>query len=394
MVSDMLSQEEIDALLNGDSDNDSDEAVNEEFLNEMEIDALGEIGNISMGTAATTLFTLLGQKVIITTPEVSRVTAKELATLYPKPFIAVDVKYRVGLEGTNLLVLKSEDVKIITDLMMGGDGTNTDREINEMDLSAISEAMNQMVGSSSTSLSEIFNKKIDIDPPRAFETNADGDGNGLEIFNDADILVKISFKMIIGDLIDSEIMQLLPLEFARSQVKNLLENEPEEVLVEQTISEPSAASIQNAQVQPKVQNTEQPISNQSISTNSQQNYVNESMTQPQNSVNRIQQPVNVEKVEFEPFDKNEKIVYNENINMVQEIPVEITVELGRTKRKISEILEYGPGTIVELDKLVGEALEIYANGRIIAKGEVVVIDDNFGIRITDIINAKNKINKL
>lgn len=394
MVSDMLSQEEIDALLNGDSDNDSDEAVNEEFLNEMEIDALGEIGNISMGTAATTLFTLLGQKVIITTPEVSRVTAKELATLYPKPFIAVDVKYRVGLEGTNLLVLKSEDVKIITDLMMGGDGTNTDREINEMDLSAISEAMNQMVGSSSTSLSEIFNKKIDIDPPRAFETNADGDGNGLEIFNDADILVKISFKMIIGDLIDSEIMQLLPLEFARSQVKNLLENEPEEVLVEQTISEPSAASVQNAQVQPQVQNTEQPISNQSISTNSQQNYVNESMTQPQNSVNRIQQPVNVEKVEFEPFDKNEKIVYNENINMVQEIPVEITVELGRTKRKISEILEYGPGTIVELDKLVGEALEIYANGRIIAKGEVVVIDDNFGIRITDIINAKNKINKL
>lgn len=394
MVSDMLSQEEIDALLNGDSDNDSDEAVNEEFLNEMEIDALGEIGNISMGTAATTLFTLLGQKVIITTPEVSRVTAKELATLYPKPFIAVDVKYRVGLEGTNLLVLKSEDVKIITDLMMGGDGTNTDREINEMDLSAISEAMNQMVGSSSTSLSEIFNKKIDIDPPRAFETNADGDGNGLEIFNDADILVKISFKMIIGDLIDSEIMQLLPLEFARSQVKNLLENEPEEVLVEQTISEPSAASVQNAQVQPQAQSTEQPISNQSISTNSQQNYVNESIAQPQNSVNRIQQPVNVEKVEFEPFDKNEKIVYNENINMVQEIPVEITVELGRTKRKISEILEYGPGTIVELDKLVGEALEIYANGRIIAKGEVVVIDDNFGIRITDIINAKNKINKL
>lgn len=394
MVSDMLSQEEIDALLNGDSDNDSDEAVNEEFLNEMEIDALGEIGNISMGTAATTLFTLLGQKVIITTPEVSRVTAKELATLYPKPFIAVDVKYRVGLEGTNLLVLKSEDVKIITDLMMGGDGTNTDREINEMDLSAISEAMNQMVGSSSTSLSEIFNKKIDIDPPRAFETNADGDGNGLEIFNDADILVKISFKMIIGDLIDSEIMQLLPLEFARSQVKNLLENEPEEVLVDQTISEPSTASVQNAQVQPQVQNTEQPISNQSISTNSQQSYVNESITQPQNSVNRIQQPVNVEKVEFEPFDKNEKIVYNENINMVQEIPVEITVELGRTKRKISEILEYGPGTIVELDKLVGEALEIYANGRIIAKGEVVVIDDNFGIRITDIINAKNKINKL
>lgn len=394
MVSDMLSQEEIDALLNGGADEDT--GTTEDFLNELEIDALGEIGNISMGTAATTLFTLLGQKVIITTPEVSRVNASELSTLYPKPFIAVDVRYRVGLEGTNLLVLKSEDVKIITDLMMGGDGTNTDREINEMDLSAISEAMNQMVGSSSTSLSEMFHKKIDIDPPRAFQTQVDGDGTGLEIFKDNDVLVRISFKMIIGDLIDSEIMQLLPLEFARSQVKNLLEQDMPEVSVENepvsqpaAAPQPSAAPAAQAQPQPQVQQQMHQQAQQQAQPQMQQQM---GYSEPSN--NMVQQPVNVERVEFEPFDNNQKIVYNENISMVQEIPVEITVELGRTKRKINEILEYGPGTIVELDKLVGEPLEVYANGRIIAKGEVVVIDDNFGIRITDIINSKNKISKL
>lgn len=393
----MLSQEEIDALLNGGTDEDT--SAGDDFLNELEIDALGEIGNISMGTAATTLFTLLGQKVIITTPEVSRVNASELSTLYPKPFIAVDVKYRVGLEGTNLLVLKSEDVKIITDLMMGGDGTNTDREINEMDLSAISEAMNQMVGSSSTSLSEMFHKKIDIDPPRAFQTQVDGDGTGLEIFKETDVLVRISFKMIIGDLIDSEIMQLLPLEFARSQVKNLLEQDMPEVSVEneveqiqepaatQSVPQQPAAQAQPQHTQPQPQPQMQAQYQQPMQAQPQMGY-----SAPSN--NMVQQPVNVERVEFEPFDNNQKIVYNENISMVQEIPVEITVELGRTKRKISEILEYGPGTIVELDKLVGEPLEVYANGRIIAKGEVVVIDDNFGIRITDIINSKNKISKL
>lgn len=378
MASDMLSQEEIDALLKGDS---SSEEETNDFLNEMEIDALGEIGNISMGTAATTLFTLLGQRVNITTPEVSRISAKELANYYPKPFIAVDVKYKVGLEGTNLLILKSSDVKIITDLMMGGDGTNTDREINEMDLSAISEAMNQMVGSSSTSLSEIFNKKIDIDPPRAFETNLEGVNAGLEIFNENEILVKISFKMIIGDLIDSEIMQLLPLDFARVQIQSLLNNESANVVVEE---KPVAKKADSAPRAPQQPAAAAPMQQQ---TYSEPEYSNQ-------SANTYQNPVNVQKVEFEPFDKTEKIVYNENINMIQEIPVEITVELGRTRRKISEILEYGPGTIVELDKLVGEALEIYANGRIIAKGEVVVIDDNFGIRITDIINSKSKINKI
>lgn len=378
MASDMLSQEEIDALLKGDSQSEEEET--NDFLNEMEIDALGEIGNISMGTAATTLFTLLGHKVTITTPEVSRITAKELSNYYPKPFIAVDVKYKIGLEGTNLLILKSNDVKIITDLMMGGDGTNTDREINEMDLSAISEAMNQMVGSSSTSLSEIFNKKIDIDPPRAFETNLEGVNAGLEIFNEQDILVKISFKMVIGDLIDSEIMQLLPLEFAKIQIQSLLNNEKNNVVEQKTVMK---------QPEPVLETPKQPaaaISSQPVAYAEPQ-YASQ-------SVNTYQNPVNVQKVEFEQFDKTEKIVYNENINMIQEIPVEITVELGRTKRKISEILEYGPGTIVELDKLVGEALEIYANGRIIAKGEVVVIDDNFGIRITDIINSKSKINKI
>lgn len=397
MTSDMLSQEEIDALLNGNIDN----AINDEIddlpindieeenlnLSHMEIDALGEIGNISMGTAATTLFTLLGQKVLITTPKVEVTTVEKMAAIYPKPYVAVDVKYKVGLVGSNMLVLKEDDVKIIANLMMGGDGkldTST-KILDEMDLSAISEAMNQMVGSSSTSLSEMFLKKIDIAPPKAHSLLFENDdilnevaGVGLE----KDI-VKISFRMVIGDLIDSEIMQLLPIDFAKSMVSNLL-----------SVGESNTDEIE-------VEKNEQVLQDKlGIDTSSSISYNNTSSTfnneddvyqKPVNNINHT--PVNVSKVTFDSFENESTNKYNEGINMIENIPIEITVELGRTTRKISEILEFGAGTIIELDKLVGEPLEILANGKYIAKGEVVVIDDNFGIRVTDIVTPSKRVGK-
>lgn len=387
MTSDMLSQEEIDALLRGDtqSSNDFDE---DKLLSDIEEDALGEIGNISMGTSATTLFALLGQKVTITTPKVTITNADELAKQYPIPYVAVDVKYKIGLRGANLLILKTDDVKVITDLMMGGDGTNTDRELNEMDLSAISEAMNQMVGSACTSLSEMFSNKIDIEPPRAFEISFT---QGLSNFdynsdNINDPLVKISFKMVVGNLIDSEIMQIIPISFAKEMVANLLN---------------SGDSSNNNQSQEI--NISQ-VSQTSHTNDYDDNYLGKEPELPRGARERYSnaqeinmesaKPVNVKKPEFQSFDIASNTNYNSSIELIQEIPIEITVELGRTHRKISEILEYGPGTIIELDKLVGEPLEVFANGKFIAKGEVVVIDDNFGIRITDIINKANRVSKI
>ncbi|MDL2288038.1 flagellar motor switch phosphatase FliY, partial [Oscillospiraceae bacterium OttesenSCG-928-F05] len=182
-----------------------------ETLTDEETDVMGEIGNISMGTAATTLSTLLNKKVEITTPRVHLTTMRHLSRNFPMPFVAVEVQYTLGLEGNNLLFLKPEDVMIITDLMMGGDGTNTSGELGDLHLSAISEAMNQMVGSSSTSISQIIGKPIDISPPVASLVSKP-DEAGQPILRPTDAIIMTSFNMEVQGLIHSEIMQIVPLE--------------------------------------------------------------------------------------------------------------------------------------------------------------------------------------
>lgn len=381
-MSDMLSQEEIDALLKGTDNVDTNEGPSE--FTEEEKDAIGEVGNISMGTAATTLSTLLGQKVNITTPKVEALSIDEISEKYPLPFVAVDVKYKEGLEGTNLLILKDKDVKIITDLMMGGNGTAAEGQISDMHLSAIGEAMNQMVGSSSTSLSDMLNKKIDIDPPDTFVLDLSTD-NLLDHFSSYENkLIKISFRMEIGELIDSEIMQLMPIQFAKEVVEQLfndvngtasnsISTEQEEILSKSdsyNLSETEAIKESNS------------VSN-SNSIHSKKNDINED------------KKVNISPVQFQSFDESStKSEIPENISLIQDVPLKVTVELGRTVKKISEILEFSPGTIIELDKLVGEPLDILVNGQYVAKGEVVVIDENYGVRVTDIVSPAKRISKV
>ena len=388
MTNDMLSQEEIDALLKGESSNEpviefhKDEF--DELLSEIEIDALGEIGNISMGTAATTLSTLLNKKVNITTPRVTITTFDELADDYILPFVAIDVSYKTGLEGSNILILKTDDAKIITDLMMGKDGFDTNRELTELDLSAVSEAMNQMMGSTATSLSKMFMKKIDIEPPKAIEITFIEGQNKIDLFRSSLPIIKISFKMVVGELIDSNIMQLVPIDFGKNMVENLM----------------CSSDIYDKELD---QTKESIVDNEVLHDNDheklQQQYDNIHETTPINTrtvdrtenINLVQEEkVVVKKPEFQNFDISSDLSHNGSIDLVGDIPVEITVELGRTHRRISDILEFGQGTVVELDKLVGEPLNIYANGKYIAKGEVVVIDDNFGIRVTEIQNTNKK----
>ena len=373
-MSEMLSQDEIDALLMSSVNEESE--IQEDFTDE-DKDTIGEIGNISMGTAATTLSTLLNNRVNITTPTVSLLTIDEVAEQYPIPFIIVDVKYKEGIEGLNVLILKEEDVKIITDLMMGGSGVISEEPIGEIHLSAISEAMNQMVGASATSLSEMFNKKIDILPPRTFRMEA-MPGNFTEIFPELmDNFVKISFKMVIGDLIDSEIMQLLPISFAKDIVSTLMNAYSEE---------PTQDSSSIETVKESVADIKQP---QDVEANNTSIPAEIPETRP---VDR--EPVNVQQVAFQSFDNVLSKGTPENIQLIQDVPLNVTVELGRTTRKISEILEFGPGTIIELNKIVGEPLDILINGQYVAKGEVVVIDENYGIRITDIVSPEKRYNRI
>ena len=373
----VLSQEEIEALLSNDA-NDSVVEMTENDTNGLtpeEIDAIGEISNISMGTAATTLFSLVNRKVEISTPVVSFASWEDIVDAYEKPCVFIRIAYTTGLDGSNLLVLREGDVKIITDLMMGGDGTNTDGELGELHLSAISEAMNQMMGSAASSLSSMLNKMIDISPPLADLVDLKDSVDEAEI---AEFLtgqfVKISFKMEIGDLVNSEIMQLFPFSFAKEMCAGVAKNMEEDV--SSTEAAPQPAPQMQAQPQPAPQM--QPMMGQPM------------MGAPMNNMTQqmyAQQPVNVQPAQFQAFagDFN-PVTQQENIGLIMDVPLEVTVELGRTSKSIQDILEFAPGTIIELNKIAGEPIDVLVNGKYIAKGEVVVIEESFGIRITEIIN--------
>lgn len=392
-MGDMLSQAEIDALLNGASLMGS----NNSELSSQEIDALGEIGNISMGTSATTLFALLGHKVVITTPKVTVTTWGEMVHRYAGHYVAVRVEYTMGLVGSNLLIMKDDDVRVITDLMMGGEGKNEGGELTDLHLSAISEAMNQMIGSAATSMSSMFNKRIDISPPKAFLINLDST-HPFGDFEKSEKVVNIAFKMEVGNLIDSEIMQIIPIDFAKNLVDNLLNID----IGASPIQEPPANTTPSknnhaagivsqpkqpayAQHPPMQQSFHQSGYDQSVGMG-QMDYGN---MHQDHSRNRT--PINVQPAQFEAFDDGRISVEKKNIGIIMDVPLEVTVELGRTHKLIKEILEFGPGSIIELDKLAGEPVDILVNGKAIAKGEVVVIDESFGVRITDIIHPSKRL---
>lgn len=400
----VLSQEEINALLNNpdgssgenagatsQGGSDSDQALTAE-----EKDAIGEIANISMGTAATTLFSLVNRKVEISTPVVSMATWDDVVKNYERPCVFIRIAYTVGLDGSNILVLKENDVKIITDLMMGGDGTNTSEELGELHLSAISEAMNQMMGSAATSLSSMLSKTIDISPPVAdlVDLQESVDEGAIDEFLEGSF-VKISFKMEIGDLVDSQIMQLYPVSFARDMCHAIAKNmemDADEAQIGMDHTQPAPAA-QQPQAAPNTA-AAQPMNNQQMMNpqmNNQQmmnqQMMNQQMMNPQMmNPQMYQQPVNVQPAQFTPFSGEFAAQFaKENIDLIMDVPLEVTAELGRTTKSISEILEFAPGTIIELNRIAGEPIDVLVNGKFVAKGEVVVIEESFGVRITEIV---------
>lgn len=384
----VLSQEEINALLNNPGTSEE-----KPMLTEAEKDAIGEIANISMGTAATTLFALVNRRVEISTPVVSLTTWDEMTQKYEKPCVFIRIAYTVGLDGSNILVLKEKDVKIITDLMMGGDGTDTEGELGELHLSAISEAMNQMMGSSATSLSSMLNKTIDISPPIADIVDLKDNINEKEIdeFLTGEF-VKISFRMEIGDIVDSEIMQLYPVSFAKEMCAGVSRNmEIDSNSVKEEMAAPTpapapapapAASMPQGGGQPMMG---QPMTGQPMM--GQPMMGQQMMGQPMMGQQMMGQPVNVQPAQFQPFNGGAVGAFQpENIDLIMDVPLEVTVELGRTQKSISDILEFGPGKIIELNKIAGEPIDVLVNGKYVAKGEVVVIEESFGVRITEIVN--------
>ncbi len=395
----MLSQDEINSLLNGMGAEGGDDAgaaadaggassgIDESLLTDAEKDALGEVANISMGSSATTLFSLVNQKVNITTPQVSLHTWDTMAAGFERPCVFVQIQYKVGLDGTDIMVLKEHDVKVITDLMMGGDGTNTDGELGELHLSAISEAMNQMMGAAATSLSTMLGKMVDISPPEAslIDLTDFGDPADIAEFLTGTFAV-VTFRMQIGeDLVDSTIMQLYPIDFAKELqtlfvAPDLASDQSAPPAEAAPPPAPAAAAAPPPQPMPQQQ---MPPPNMGMPP---QGYAMPNMGMPMGYGMPMQPNVNVQQATFQNFSSDiNPMQPQENIDLIKDVPLEVTVELGRTRKTITEILDFAPGTIIELEKIAGEPIDVLVNGKYVAKGEVVVIEESFGIRVTEIV---------
>jgi flagellar motor switch protein FliN/FliY len=390
MSNSFLSQEEINALLSGEdtssgeSENtSSDESKLEiETITETDKDLLGEIGNISMGSASTALYQLINLQVNITTPVVTVTTLREIKEAFETPNIVLDIEYVSGIIGRNVLIIKISDGLVISNLMMGGDGNVPDNhELSEIEISAVSEAMNQMIGSAATSMATMFGRKVDISPPTS-KIVKDGLVPISSAIPEDEPIVRVSFRLTIGDIVDSNIMQIFPIKTAKSIVSIMTgEDKVEEAPKVETAKAVQSQPIQNKEIyqQPEPQYQEMQYQQQ---------------PQYEQQIQRMQQPVEVHQVAFEPLVPQSNVPPIKNIDLILDVPLDISVVLGRTKKSIQDILNLGTGSLIELDKLAEEPVEILVNGKQIALGEVVVVDENFGIRITNIVSSVERIKRI
>lgn len=386
MSNGFLSQEEINALLNGEEGQEPKENKEEvkeniedksqeskEELTDIEKDLLGEVGNISMGSASTALSTIINQQVSITTPIVSITTLEELVKTFEIPNVALEVKYTSGIVGENLLVMNIDDASVISNLMMGGDGKvdKAIKELSEIEISAVSEAMNQMIGSAATSMATMFAREVNISPPlsKVWRDLTEPLAEGIE---PTEPIVKVSFSLTIGNLVDSNIMQLLPLKTAKKIVSIMMGQEDINDLEPKKVKEE-----EKAEAKQEFKRGATPVYEKSIET---------VRTQPQ---------VEVKQATFEQLTpKAPAANMPDNIDLILDVPLNISVVLGRTKMSVKDILDLGTGSLIELDKLAEEPVEIQVNGKKVAYGEVVVVDENFGVRITSIVSGAERVKSL
>jgi flagellar motor switch protein FliN len=393
-----LSQEEIDALLRGATTPAPDTPADGFSLSDEQKDALGELGNISFGSAATSLSALLQQRVDITTPTVEVIHSSHVQNSFPKPYVMVAVEFTAGLKGSNALAIEINDAKIIADLMLGGDGTNISGELNELHLSAVGEAMNQMMGGASTSMSQIFGAMVNISPPTV----------NIVDFSSADALelgltgwlANVQFRLKVGTLIDSKIMQLVPAEFAVEMLEALgigsSSSSPGTQAAPSVAPEAETRTVHSAPVpvqaqEPVSQNAAREVT---VSVETPMGRQAAGGNVVQESRNVVQMPL--QRPEFADFGNDAQITGTppRNLSLLLDVPLNVTVELGRARKAIRDILDLAPGAILELDKLAGEPVDILVNNKRIAIGEVVVIDENFGVRVTDIISPTDRLKNL
>lgn len=381
MSNGFLSQEEIDSLLNGGEAPKTTGDKN--IFNDIEKDLLGEVGNISMGSAATALSTIIGKKVNITTPTIKVSTLNEIKKGFETPNVILDVKFTSGIAGGNLLIMKVNDAAVIANLMMGGDGKVEEAsELSEIEISAVSEAMNQMIGSAATSMATMFRREVNISPPVSSVCDENTTPIAEDI-GDEENVAFISFRMTIEDLIDSNIMQVLPLVTAQKIVSIMMGTDEEPAKAD---SEPKMSSGADA----PTQNYESSMG-ESKDMGYNENY---NVQYDHKPIESYKEPVQVREASFTQLPENQNHIMPKNIDLILDVPLEVSVVLGRTQKNIRDILNLGTGSLIELDKLAEEPVDILVNGKKIAYGEVVVVDENFGVKITGIISGEDRVRTL
>ena len=362
--------------------------MNENIFSDMERDVIGEVMNISLGSSATSLSTLLGKRVEITIPKVDVINAREFNYDNLDPAIGVEINYVEGLNGVNLMIWKRMDAKAIIEILMGMTIADDEFEMDEINSSAICEVMNQMMGSAATALSDFLGKSINISTPLAYEINDKTEFKN-KYFIDDDVIVAVSFELFIEETVQSQFINVMPVSLARDIVSNFLKGaetfaEPAEVTktAESTKSVDMAAEIKDIQRNTQVYDYQE----DEYEEKPPQKSVSAAPRMKQKKKEQV--PVNVKPMEYERFDDEDELLSDEqlsNLELIMTVPLEISVEIGKSRRKIKDILEFSQGTIIELDKQAGALVDIIVNGQLIAKGEVVVVNDNFGVRIAEII---------
>ena len=452
--------------------------MSRKVFSSMELDAIGEIMNISLGSSATAVSNMLDHRVDITTPTVSVVPVSEFSLGELEPAIGVEIKYVSGLEGSNLMLLKRNDVKVIVDILMGTEIPEEEFELNDLTISAVCEVMNQMMGAASTALSNFLGRCVNISTPQSFTLDNLEEFKKEHLQYNSDLLVAVHFMLGIEGMLQSEFVNVMSIDLARELIAGFgmdlsdggSDEEPEESAassggkmsqeeIEKLMgkggsapsSEPDPASSGGKMSQEEIEKLmgnmggsapapeaaqvssdgkmsqegieklmgnmlgasptppqTTPVMQSPAVDTSGMAYVMPQMMQmmqmmqqqmqqmqlqmQQTAAQQTQAQPETKKIGTKPLQAQNLgsavqlgKEQEQNLEMIMSVPLEVSVEIGRTKRKVEEILTFSKGSLVVLDKLAGDQVDLFVNGLCVAKGDVVVIDDNFGVRITEVI---------
>ena len=391
--------------------------MSQNIFNSMELDAIGELMNISLGSSATAVSNMLDHRVDITTPTVGVVTVEDFSLGDLEPAIGIEIKYVSGLEGSNIMLLKRNDVKVIVDILMGSETPDEEFELNELTVSAVCEVMNQMMGAASTALSDFLGYPVNISTPQSFALD-DLDTFKKEHFPPSDgNLVVVRFMLGIENILQSEFVNVMSVDLARDLLAGFEMNFGSPAGAAAAAPEPAPAPApQPAAAAPAASGGGAPLSQEEIErmmggggatapTSEPAAAQQPTMQQPMMQQPMMQQPMMQQPMMQQPMMQQEPRLITarqaqlpaldvedrlgkeqaDNLEMIMSVPLEVSVEIGRTRRKVEDILSFTKGFLVVLDKLAGDQVDLFVNGLCVARGDVVVIDDNFGVRITEVL---------